>query len=329
MKIDDTEKAIVTILEAYLDGDIDCTQRDNLLTVLEMKTKAEYRKRSFKKRFKFRPSKDDPNKGTITVDGETYRVDIGNSGKVTMRTIDGDDVTFTRETGALYDGGDIVFDMNELSKLKTKQADAVTHHEIAHIKFQGVNTDSDWNVIDKDKSLSPKAVEELITSSLIDIIGQEPSRRLRNSREYKQIITDLRNRYMKKLKNNPNRDKVLQDLRNDAIRAYKKFEKGGHTNWSEFEADRYAANKTSERDTIQGFKKSYKNFKKNEYKKYGIDPKVESKRRLKYDKNGNPVYADEKQERYYDIKNIGTTDMSTREKVLKNPELKKYKDIYK
>ena len=329
MKIDATEKAIVTILEAYLDGDIDCTQRDDLLTVLEMKTKAEYKKRSFKKRFKFHPSKDDPNKGTVTVDGESYRVDIGNSGTVTLRTNDGENTEFTRMTGALFDGGDIIFDMNQLMKLKKQQADAVTQHEIAHIKFHGVDTDSDANVTNKDKSLSPKVIEEIITSILTEIIGHEPSRGLRNNSEYKQSLTALRNRYMQKLKNNPNRDKVLQDLRNDAIRVYKKFEKGGHTNWKEFEADRYAANKTSERDLIQGVKQTYKNIKKQAYKKYGIDPKVESKRHLKYDKNGNPVYADKKQELYYAIKKIDGTDMSTREKVLKNPELKKYKDIYK
>lgn len=327
--MDDTEKAIVTILEAYLDGVIDCTQRDKLLTVLEMKTKTEYRKRSFKKRFKFHPSKDDPNKGTITVDGETYRVDIGNSGKVRVRTSDGKDTEFTRMTGALFDGGDIIFDMNQLMKLKPKQADAVTHHEIAHIKFQGIGMDSDSNVTNKDKSVSPKAIEEIITSMLTELFGHKIDREFRNDTNLKDAIDDLRDRYMKKLKNNPNRDKVLQDLRNDAIKAYKKFEKSGHTNWKEFEADRYAANKTSERDLIQGVKQTYKNLKTKEYKKHGIDPKVESKRHLKYDKNGKPVYADKKQELYYTIKNHGTTDMSTREKVLKNPELKKYKDIYK
>ena len=328
MKIDDTEKAIVTILEAYLDGDIDCTQRDDLLTVLEMKTKAEYRKRSFKKRFKFHPSKDDPNKGTITVDGETYRVDIGNSGTVTLYRPDGESIETDRRPKALFTGGDIILDMTQLAKLKTKEADAITHHEIAHIKFQGIDIGPDWNITNKDKSLSPKAIEEII-KSILTKDGINYNQEIRNNEEFKNSVDDLRAAYVQKLKNNPNRDKVLQDLRNDAIRAYKKFEKGGHTNWKEFEADRYAANKTSERDIIQGLKRYTKNDKKKTYKQFGIDPKIESKRRLKYDKNGKPVYADEKQEIYYTLKDEINKDNSTREKVLKNPELKKYKDIYK
>ena len=60
------------------------------------------------------------------------------------------------------------------------------------------------------------------------------------------------------------RDKEKEEF----LRVIKKQDKPGHTNTQEFEADRYAANKTSNRDIKRAVRENYKHAKKDQEKIY-------------------------------------------------------------
>lgn len=337
MNIVDIVDIKLKIYEFVTTGKITEEEQNNLLSILEMKTRDEYKERAFKRRFKFKPFKNNPNRGTIEIDGEPFRIDIGKS-RNTVYGFDGAEYPLKRHQCCFTSKGDIILDGDIIMKLKnSKRIDSTISHEVGHIKFQGVNIHNDPNgeltLYGSDASMSPKTLEQLLDRCITEIYDKLPDRKMRNDPKFKSIIDAYRNIYLAKLKNNPNRNKTLQEFRDEAIAAYKKFDKGGHTNWAEFEADRYAANKTSERDTIKALNEYSKKYLEREFKRQGINPDKESKRQLKYDKYGNPIYIDNNQRKYYEIKqkhaNEINKDISDRKQVLKNPELRKYKDIYK
>jgi len=318
-------------------GGITESQKDRLLEILEKATREEYRKRAFKKRFKFHPFEGEPNRGTIEIDGDIYRVDIGKSEKaITGPT--GVERKVNRCQSCYLSGGDIVLDSDIIMKLKNdKRIDGTLYHEVGHIKYQGIkldrNENGDWLLSGIDKSLSPKVIEVILDKVISEIYERIPDRYLRNDPHAKERINGLRAAYIAKMKSNPDRDINLQQFREDAINVYKKFDKGGHTNWAEFEADRYAANKIGDQELIKALEEYDKKYLARKFKAAGINPDRERKRPLKYDKQGIPIYCDDKQRQYYEIKqrhmNNITDDIAERKKVLYNSELKKYKDIYK
>lgn len=321
-------------------GGITESQKDRLLEILEKATREEYRKRAFKKRFKFHPFEGEPNRGTIEIDGDIYRVDIGKS-EYAFTGPSGIREKVGRKQCCYLTTGDILIDSDIVMRLQNKRRiDSTLYHEVGHAKFQGTNLDKneddEWILRGHDPTMSPKTLEMLLDKCIRQIysnMSTQTIKELKQNPTVKEHIDALRFTYLAKLKNNPHRDKTLQEFRDEAITIYKLFDKGGHTNWSEFEADRYASNKTSVSDNIKALKEYDKELFKRVCRKNKIDPDIEEKKQVRYDKHGNPIYHDEKHALYNKLKaehkrNV-TDDIIERAKVLKHPLTQPYKDIYK
>ena len=102
--------------------------------LLEMKNKEEYSRKSFKKKYNFKPDKDNKNIGKIKVDGKEYRIDMDKT-----KDIKDDDGEHKRRTGALKnDDNNTIYLDKKFFKLKgsdnNERRDAVLQHEIGHHK---------------------------------------------------------------------------------------------------------------------------------------------------------------------------------------------------
>lgn len=123
--------------------------------------------------------------------------------------------------------------------------------------------------------------------------------------------------------------KFMTSERHDLTKyATKKYAKGGHSNSDEFEADRYAANRTSEKDLKAGIR----DIRKYHTSKKGIDREI-NKTRKQYISAGlhhmAPVKSNEKRKEMKKVTNkLDDIDYNSRSKALKDKELRESK-IYK
>lgn len=243
---------LIDIYEAEMYGDISTDERDFLIT--EMKSREEYAKRKFKEKYHYLPDKKHPGKGTITVDGRKHKVDIGNSKTVKLSGVEMPRSTLTSTTD-----GEISIGRNEFWKLKNqKRRDAILQHEIGHSRLHRADPE---NLEGTDKyALTAKAFRTFVSSTVKDQLisaGFSPSEvkvslsTIMNGDEMKK----LQDRYVSIL---PATKSNKAKLRDEAIDIFKKYEKGLHASVHEFEADRYSANKTSEKDLRRGVRESYK-----------------------------------------------------------------------
>lgn len=159
-----------------------------------------------------------------------------------------------------------------------------------------MDLDPDANVINKDNTLSPYIINQIIDDLRInELRNLEKPVTSRDVDRVNRKIDTFTDYFVSKLKNSTI-DPNLSELRKEALRLYKKFEKGGHTNWKEFEADSYAAQKTNKRDVSKSIREVYK-----------------------HEKHNHPNTN----------KKANTVDTEQRTKMLNNPDVSKYKDIYK
>lgn len=219
--------------------------------IMEMKSKEEYARRSFKKKYDFKPDKPGSNTGTITVDGKKHRVDME---KKSTANVGGEKIQ--RQTSKVLFGNDrkILLDKNYF-KLKgshnNERRDAVLQHEIGHSRLHSIDAD-------KDKR-STKVFKNVITKNTKDATGMDLSKinnyygiSGHNIRKYNYDATGIKD-YAKDI------DRSKAKAREDAYSKAKKYEKDNkHANASEFEADRYAANRTSERAIKKGVNNMYR-----------------------------------------------------------------------
>lgn len=309
---------LVCIYEACANGDISISERDEL--VLEMKSRKEYNMRKWKKRFKFTPSKDNPNRGTINVDGETIKVDIGN-GRITKFAVGDEIIDIPRQNMCNFDDGMVYIDPEILMKLKNKKRiDAVTYHEIGHSKFQGAHEDGKATALDAD-----------ISKKLVDSIIKEFGKGYD-----KTIILQTVNYYMKKyrhkIQNNPNQDDTIKELRREIIDKMKKYEKQGHTNFKEFEADKYALSKSDAKDLAKGIEEVGKKTIKREKKRIGLTDKEDKElRKTSNTKSFEQTIRKMQSDNFRASGKVIKDDIDIRKKVMKDKEIQsdKYKDVYK
>ena len=221
----------------------------------EMKTKEEYGRESFKKKYNYKSSKENKDIGTITdKNGKEYKVDIRKN------------KNHTTESDLSDKDSKISLD-NKFFKLKgsnkNERRDAVLNHEIGHQNLHNINPNN--KTVDK-RNRSGEVFKKTVTSSVknqgLDLDNNEKLRKEyganpKNIR--KQVYDDLKIKdYLK------DTNKLDISKRNKSLSYAEKYSKKDkdHHDFSEYEADRYAANKTSEKALKKGIRNYYKLSKK-------------------------------------------------------------------
>lgn len=150
--------------------------------------------------------------------------------------------------------------------------DAALSHEIGHQRLHSINAKNPN--VDFDKMSEKTYNSEIQRALKYDRTNNEKLKRLRLAQDIHPM------EYMKKLP-----DKETQKQRDD-IRDYaKRYEnkKDSHSDVSEFEADRYSANKTSDRAMKKAINQSYK-FVKSDKKKNSDEEKSKLNSAIENDK---------------------------------------------
>lgn len=185
--------------------------------LLEKKTTEEYHEEKFKKKYNYVPDKDskDGRRGTITVDGKKYPVSMERSSKVEdrKRVKTG---AYTADPDGRIQLGKEFFNMK--GSHKNERMDAILQHEIGHQRFHNIHP---YNKTVDDKDRTEKVYK------------------------YSGGLPEYTDKYMKNAGSKEDQKHRNDDF--DKALKYSKTSVNSHTNAKEFEADRYAANHTSER----------------------------------------------------------------------------------
>ena len=293
--------------------------------VLEKKTKEEYRMSKFKKKYNY-----DPKRKTIEVDGETYKVDLDVKNPIINITDnEGNKVTSIRQLGidGLSDDPTIFFDEGFFKIKNQKRRDSMLKHEIGHTKMLVLNPDS--KKADKDFSDHISLRELLVSQNSelgepldkddIDFIEDK----IKSDPFYNQLISQKTSK------------KFTTEEREKIISLMRKYDKGSHANPTEFEADRYASNRT--KGGSKTFKKGLRDYYHYMATDKGIKSQIKSgnkQSRIEYAKLGSD-YRDDTPLDKETIKNIkkgqnkvADIDYNARRKALADKDIANSK-IYK
>ena len=235
----------------------------------EMKTRKEYAKQKFKKKYDY-----DPKTKTIKdSDGRRIEVDMDTKKpKMKVTEIGGKTHEKERTTGADLNSKNprINLDKNFFKLKGQDRRDAALQHEIAHTRYH--------SVISSDNDTKSEYIgRKLIRDVLKDIIEQKKNKvpksilvSVLQGSEMKNLTDDLIKKYMT---GSISPETLKSQYRRSA---YSKLEKyvpknntNKHTNATEFEADLYAANKTGKSNVKEAIRQSAKLVKKDVEKKYG------------------------------------------------------------
>ena len=282
-----------------------------LLAINEMKTREEYARRSFKKKYNFEPDKPGSSKGTITDKaGKKYHVDINSD-----------------NTNAELDGPGSKSSHINLNKkffnLKgsngSERRDAMLQHEIGHQNLHNRNKDN--RTVDP-KNRSAEVYKDGVRSYIKDKngidIGSDKDikshfKTITPHKLRKTIYGDELEDYMKTSKGSKNE----KESRDANFRAAKKYEKrGNHISAREFEADRFAANRTSEGALKRAIRDTYRQTRKKFDEEFDKNIKNRADRKE----------LENKREECRKEHNISSSlDYEQRSKALKDPDLRKAK----
>lgn len=303
-----TEQATLDIIEA----------------INERRSMEDRTKMYLKNKWKFEPDKPGSYEGTIT-DRQGKKYHINTRPKKGTKTGANTGGNTENSKNSNINLGKEFFRLKGSNKNERK--DAMLQHEIGHQNLHNINP--------KNKTVDPKnRTEEIFKNRVasyiknsggIDIESDEFIKKIINANykgPNKPTVKMVRDEFYKSygmeeyLKDSKNKDD--QSRRNADYKLAKKFEKPNnpHLTAEEFEADRYAANRTSESALKKGIRQIYKQDAKNFNKKYD-----------KINKN-NPDKLKDKEERNkarrYEA-NQRTEDYEHRSKVLKNKDMRSAK----
>lgn len=235
----------------------------------EKATQSEYVMRRFKERYKY-----DPNTNTIEVEGQRYKVSLPNkSGLVYLDNPTGfGPKTIVTPSATRMDIGnkDGVLQIGpEFFALKDdKRRDAILKHEVGHSKLH--STVAGYKHTDTSKISKEMVVSEI--NKYCDM--QRDAINKMNDGEDSDVTDDIVetirkrmmagvNDYLKCSTASEMQAKVRADARRAANKHIPKNIDDGvdrsHANAMEFEADRYAANHSSERHLKRGVREMYRN----------------------------------------------------------------------
>lgn len=296
-----------SVYDKYYSGEISL---DEFIT--EKATSEQYRMKAFKKKYNYNP-KDK----SIIVDGEKYYVDLDvNNPIMKIKDANGNFTTVARFTSAniMDDNGTINLDKNFFKLKNSGRRDAILKHEIGHVKSNAIKnngkaesasiqTNYDAYVKETfntaksffkqlDIHMTDKEIMSIIKQQLKDAgITQSTYEPTSAERKKQKVIREIRAYIEKKYTAN-------RDAYND------------HTNYKEIEADRYAANHSSDSNLKKGLR---------EYNKYNKSEKS-IKRQLKA--SGAPSTKEVVDASRKKITRGGNDDYELRAKALKDKKIK-------
>lgn len=311
-----------------------------LSAINEMKTREEYARRRFKKKYNFEPDKPGSSKGTITDKaGKKYHVDTRPDKDINTRA-----VTHSKDSH-------IDLDKNYFKikgSHKGERRDAILQHEIGHQNLHN------WNY--ENKTVDNKNRSEAVFKRSVDKAVKNSTGKDFNSDEdiydiahsmYKNSDASIHG-YFDSLSPSKLREVIYKQgfgaekykatigskedekRRDSDYQKAKKFEKGAarHTNANEFEADRFAANRTSERAIKKGLSNSYRISKKNNEKAVRKEKaRDKSWAYNNFDKDTAKHYSKSRSKKLdADLKNYKKDveiDKQQRAKVLKDPDMRR------
>lgn len=230
----------------------------------EKATQMEYAMRRFKDKYKFNP-KD----STIEVDGKRYKCDLDvNKPIVYIQTDVADQnnhAAAPRSTCFVKTkNGEFILDKNFFRLKNDRRRDAILQHEVGHSKLH--NTVPDNMTADCSKISKTMVMKELETQENM-LLKTYMSTGLMSEQECRGYVKMFHDNTMRDLNKYLNmstatemQDKMRAKAREAANKYVPKHRNDGvdrsHSNPEEFEADRYAANRTSERDLKHGLRES-------------------------------------------------------------------------
>ena len=176
--------------------------------------------------------------------------------------------TIARQTSMTVNKNDptLILDKNYFKLKNQKRRDAVLQHEVAHSKYH--QRASNPKYADKDM-ISEKTVNACMRAILQDAKNNLSKMGYDND-VIKKIMEDnkfyLKDIKSKMMNGHYGKEPDKARVRADVMKKLRKHAKGGHSNVTEFEADRYAANKTSPKDLKKGVNNLCKYVKKDNKK---------------------------------------------------------------
>lgn len=292
----------------------------DLMILNEKKTREEYARRRFKEKYNFEPDKPGSNTGTTTDKaGKKYKVDMKPGKMDAGMGVEIDTPTSAEIYGDNAKDSKINLDKNFFKikgSHKGERRDAMLQHEIGHHNLH--NTHAENKTVDK-KNRTMEVYKNVISGSVKDNLGADISSDDDvdqiaygdNAHESRKQINDqgeTAKHYAKKLGSKEERKQRNADL--EVAKHYEK--KSPHANAAEYEADRFAANRTSEKAIKKGVRNAYKLARKN------------------YDKTFDDVtdgYGDEDDRKEFkkNMNNAAEVDMKQRSKALKDDAMRKAK----
>ena len=283
---------------------------------LEMKSKKEYRERSFKKKYNY-----DPKSKTIEVDGDKIPVKFDQTKKderTGKQERIGTAVSYNKKTKEL---NYLNIDRNDLYKSKnTKRRDAMIQHEIGHIKYQTSN--GKYNP--GHKNIEKKRKE--LTNYMSQLLNREQQLFLKNMDKYQDLSESELDKIERKIVRNIEREAIkhfgysiddLNEMKDDLddermnfllkFRKYSRTHLASHANSREFEADRYAANKTSKSDLKKSLQEGNKHIRE-DIKKDVVQKELNELNSLYIQKQKNPDLSkndvDKYKQRFFKSDNV-------------------------
>ena len=279
--------------------------------ILEKKTKLDYSIEKFKKKYNY-----DPKTSTILIDGKRVKVDMGNSLVAKIG-----DQYLPRQMMAATRGDEPIIILNDgYFKIgNQKMRDALLAHEFGHLKMHRIGSD-DSNIV------NPNFINKNTVRMVIQpIIDQFKAAELNNVYIKALVDATMDDPEVKQYLGKKVDNKEFNKLRTRALAVANKYVKGTtnpHWNLMEVEADRYAANKTSESDLRKGLNKLYKQSSGDA----SVDRALRAQHKLGYLPFG---YTDEDRKLAKRLTVAANEDERKRRyAALKDPELRKA-EIYK
>ena len=239
---------------------------DNLMILNEKKTREEYRRRAAEKHFKFEPDKPGSKDGTITdKKGKKYRIEHDKYMEISDKN--GKKTKAKKETESYVTDKNSMININsDIYRLKGsnkgERIKAAIEHEIGHQNLHNFNPNN--------KTVDPKNR------------NIETFRRLAVSSGLKPTDPNYHKMLSKYLGDQSSEKDAKEDRLKD-LKAAKKYEDGrsDHTKAEEFEADRFAANRTSERAVRNMIKNTYRNQEK-DIKNNRVSSSVDKEKSIRY-----------------------------------------------
>lgn len=239
----------------------------------EKATQLEYNIRRFKEKYKF-----DPKTSTIEVDGKRYTVDININQKMLHLNVgngeDAQPVSTPRYTGADIGSSKnpkIILDKKFFELKDDSRRAAILQHEIGHSKLH--SEVPGYKYTDTSKISKEMIVNEIET--YCNKMGEQYKKsNMFSDSEIKEIVNttkemmkeNINSEYLKCSTATELQSKIRADARKAANKVLPKRVPDGidpsHINAREIEADRYAANRTSEKSLKRGLRDYYKHSRK-------------------------------------------------------------------